>query len=127
MGVYLDDRDPMHSTQPEQEQRVSPLELFFDLAVVFGITQVTSLLSHDPTALGLLKGMLVLGVLWWAWAGYAWLTNLLDPEEGGVRIAVFTAMAAVLIVSLSVEQAFGRNGVLFGAAYFTLSALGALC
>jgi low temperature requirement protein LtrA len=123
MGVYLDDRDPMHSPQPEQEQRVSPLELFFDLAVVFGITQVTSLLSHDPTALGLLKGMLVLGVLWWAWAGYAWLTNLLDPEEGGVRIAVFTAMAAVLIVSLSVEQAFGRNGVLFGAAYFVVRAL----
>src|SRR5918992_5903746 len=102
----------------EREQRVTPLELFFDLVVVFAFTQVTTLLSNDLTSGGLLRGSLLLAALWWAWAGYAWLTNALDPEEGGVRLAIFAAMAAMLVASLSVPEAFGEEGVLFGASYF---------
>jgi low temperature requirement protein LtrA len=34
----------------EREQRVTPLELFFDLVVVFAITQVTELMSNDLVA-----------------------------------------------------------------------------
>src|SRR5205085_11846103 len=88
--IGMDDR------QAEREQRVTPLELFFDLVVVFAITQVTSVLSHSPTWGGLLRGLLLLGALWWAWAAYAWLTNTLDPEEGVVRLAVLAAIAAML-------------------------------
>jgi low temperature requirement protein LtrA len=33
----------------EREQQVSPLELFFDLVFVFAFTQVTTVLSDDPT------------------------------------------------------------------------------
>jgi hypothetical protein len=69
----------------DQGQRVTPLELFFDLVFVFAITQVTVFMADDPTWGGLLRGMLLLGALWWAWATYAWLTNTLNPEEGGVR------------------------------------------
>jgi low temperature requirement protein LtrA len=49
----------------------TPLELFFDLALVFAVTQVTSLVVHDPTGAGVMRGMLVLAALWWAWSGYA--------------------------------------------------------
>jgi low temperature requirement protein LtrA len=104
-------------------QRVTPLELFFDLVVVFAITQVTAFISEDPTWHGLVRGMLLLGALWWAWAAYAWLTNTLDPEEGAVRIAVFGAMAAMLIVSLAAPKAFADNGVIFGVAYLTVRVL----
>ena len=75
------------------DERVKPLELFFDLVFVFAITQVTGMLSEDPTWAGLARGLLVLGVLWWAWVAYAWLTNTVDPEEGFVRLAMFAAMA----------------------------------
>src|SRR5919204_6708679 len=51
----------------EFEPRVTPLELFFDLVFVFAFTQVTSLMSADATAGGVLRGMLVLAALWWAW------------------------------------------------------------
>jgi low temperature requirement protein LtrA len=102
------------------EERVTPLELFFDLVFVFGITQVTSLLSDDPTWGGVLRGMLVLGALWWAWAAYAWLTNTLNPEEGAVRLAVFATMGALLIVALAVPEAFDDHGVLFGVAYLVV-------
>jgi low temperature requirement protein LtrA len=105
------------------EERVTPLELFFDLVFVFAITQVTSLLSDDPTWGGVLRGMLVLGALWWAWAAYAWLTNTLNPEEGAVRLAVFVAMGAMLIVALAVPEAFDDHGVLFGLAYLVVRAM----
>jgi low temperature requirement protein LtrA len=107
----------------EEGQRVTPLELFFDLVFVFAITQVTGFLADHLTWDGLLRGLMLLGALWWAWAAYAWLTNTLNPEEGGVRLAVFGAMAAMLVVSLATPNAFDTDGVTFGVAYFIVRAL----
>jgi low temperature requirement protein LtrA len=113
----------MSDPDVDRGQRVTPLELFFDLVVVFAITQVTGFLSGDPTWGGLLRGLLLLGALWWAWAAYAWLTNTLNPEEGAVRLVVFGAIGAMLIVSLAAPNAFGTAGVAFGVAYFIVRAL----
>src|SRR3989442_11846216 len=98
-------------------ERVKPLELFFDLVFVLAITQCTALMAHEPTWQGLAKGILVLGVLWWSWTGYAWLTSVVDPEEGAVRIAIFAAMAALLIVAICVPEAFGSLALEFALAY----------
>ncbi len=96
---------------------MTPLELFFDLVFVLAITQCTALMSHHPTWSGLAQGLLVLGMLWWAWVGYAWLTSVIDPEEGAVRLVMFGAMAALLIVSLCVPEAFGSLALVFALAY----------
>jgi low temperature requirement protein LtrA len=93
--------------------RVMPLELFFDLVFVLGLTQCTALMAAEPTWEGLAKGVLVLAVLWWAWVGYAWLTSVVDPEEGAVRIALIAAMAAMLVVALAIPEAFEDYGLLF--------------
>jgi low temperature requirement protein LtrA len=98
-------------------ERVTPLELFFDLVFVLALTQCTSLMAKVPTWEGLAQGLLVLGVLWWSWVGYAWLTSVVDPEEGAVRLAIFAAMAALLVVALCVPDAFGDLGLLFACAY----------
>jgi low temperature requirement protein LtrA len=100
-----------------REQRVTPLELFFDLVFVYAITQVTLLMSDDLTWPGLGHGMLVLAALWWAWGGYAWLTNTLEPEEWPVRAGMFAAMAAMLVCALAVPEAFAEHAVLFAVAY----------
>ena len=105
------------------EHQVTPLELFFDLAFVFAFTQVTSLLVDDPTWGGVLRGMLVLAALWWAWSGYAWLTSTLDVDEGGVRLAMLASMGAMLFVALAVPGAFGDDAVFFGVVYFLVRAL----
>jgi low temperature requirement protein LtrA len=97
-------------------ERVTPLELFFDLVFVLAITQCTALMSHDQTWSGLAQGLLILGVLWWAWVGYAWLTSVIDPEAGAVRLVIFAAMAAMLIVSLCVQEAFGNLALTFALA-----------
>jgi low temperature requirement protein LtrA len=98
-------------------ERVTPLELFFDLVFVLALTQCTTLMAATPTWEGLLKGLLVLGMLWWSWCGYAWLTSVIDPEEGTVRLAMFAAMAAFLVCALCVPGAFGSEALLFASAY----------
>ena len=98
-------------------ERVSPLELFFDLVFVLAITQCTALMAKDPTWEGLGQGLVVLGLLWWSWVGYAWLTSVVDPEEGGVRLVLFAAMAALLVASLSIPDAFDDLGLTLAIAY----------
>jgi low temperature requirement protein LtrA len=99
------------------EERVTPLELFFDLVFVLALTQCTALMSHHPDWSGLAQGLLVLGVMWWSWVGYAWLTSVVDPEEGAVRIVIFAAMAALLVASLCVPESFGDLALTFAIAY----------
>jgi len=110
-------RTPRVNATLRQDERVTPLELFFDLVFVLALTQCTTLIVRDPSWEGLLKGVLVLGMLWWSWVGYAWLTSVVDPEEGVVRLAMFAAMAAFLIAALCVPGAFGADALLFACAY----------
>jgi len=96
---------------------VSPLELFFDLVFVLAITQCTALMAHEGAWRGIAHGLVVLGLLWWSWVGYAWLTSVVDPDEGAVRLVLFAAMAALLVSSLCVPAAFGNLGLTFAIAY----------
>jgi low temperature requirement protein LtrA len=100
-----------------EEERVTPLELFFDLVFVLALTQCTAFMAEDPSWEGLAKGVLLLGLMWWSWVGYAWLTSVVDPEEGAVRLSIFAAIAAFLLVALAIPDAFGDSGLLFAAAY----------
>jgi low temperature requirement protein LtrA len=99
------------------EKRVAPLELFFDLVFVFALTQVTLLMSKQPTWTGLGQGLLVLAALWWAWGAYAWLTNYIAAEEDRERLLMFAVMGAFLVAALAVPNAFGDDALLFAVAY----------
>jgi low temperature requirement protein LtrA len=117
MAVATGTDAPRSSRILRSEERVTPLELFFDLVFVLAITQCTALMAHDPTWSGLAQGLLVLGVLWWSWVGYAWLTSVVDPEEDVVRLSIFAAMAALLIAGICVPAAFGHLALEFALAY----------
>jgi low temperature requirement protein LtrA len=112
-----------------EEARVTPIELFFDLVFVFAITQVTSLMSHELSGRGIVRGLLVLSLLWWCWVAYAWLGNVVRADEGVGRVAMFGAMAAMFIVALTVPEAFddlegGLSGpVVIALAYLVLRVL----
>jgi low temperature requirement protein LtrA len=110
------------ATVMREGERVKPLELFFDLVFVLAITQCTALMLAKGSWGGIAEAVLVLALLWWAWTGYAWLTSVIDPEEGGVRIALIAAMAALLLVALSVPGAFGVDSVEFALAYTAVRA-----
>ncbi len=110
-------RTPRVRAVLRQGERVTPLELFFDLVFVLALTQCTALIARRPDWVAVAQGLLVLAVLWWSWVGYAWLTSVVDPEEGAVRLVIFAAMAALLVAALCVPGAFGADALLFAGAY----------
>jgi low temperature requirement protein LtrA len=105
------------------EERVTPLELFFDLVFVLSFTQVTLKMAANPGWESLGEGLLILAAVWWAWCAYGWLTNSIDPDQTLNRVCIFAAMGGMLVVSLSIPDAFGDRGVLFGCAYFFVRAM----
>ncbi len=114
----------MPGEAPSEELAVSPLELFFDLVFVFSITQVAALLAADPTVEGLIGGLLVLLLIWWSWSQYTWALNSLGNESPAIRVALLTAMAAVLFMALAVPDALGDGGMWFAAGYAAVLILG---
>ena len=61
--------------------------------------------------------MMVLAMLWWAWVCYAWLTSVIEPEEGPVRLVMFAVMAALLVVAYTIPEAFGDRALGFALIY----------
>jgi low temperature requirement protein LtrA len=107
----------------EDAVRVSTLELFFDLVFVFTITQLTAVLAHDTSVRGLAQVVLMLGVIWWMYGGYVWLTNAVAPDRVERRVVLLGGMAAFLVVALAVPHAFGEGGPAFGIAYLAVVAV----
>ncbi|MEU5943427.1 low temperature requirement protein A [Micromonospora sp. NPDC047548] len=108
--------------------RVTTLELFFDLAYVFAFVQVSMLMIEQHDAIGILQGLAVLGLLWWSWTAYSWLANQAHADRGLVRIAMIVATMAVFAVGLTVPEAYhDRDGGLFGPMVFVCAYLVARC
>ncbi|WP_424952875.1 low temperature requirement protein A [Deinococcus sp.] len=101
--------------------RVSTLELFFDLVFVFTVTQVTGGVAqaHGPTGYG--QAALILGVLWWMYGGYAWLTNNVGTDSPLNRLLLLGGMFGFLVAALTIPSAFGAGGLAFGLAYLLVT------
>jgi low temperature requirement protein LtrA len=112
-----------------QDQTVTPLELFFDLVFVFALTQVTALMADDVTPRGFIRGVLIVGLLWWSWIGYAWLCNLVRADEGSLRLVLLAAMGTMFVAALTIPEAFddlpgGLYGpVVIAVCYFLFRAV----
>lgn len=99
------------------ERRTSPVELLWDLVFVFAVTQVTSLIRHDLSWRGAGRGLLVLALIWWAWSAFVWAANAQDPDTGGVRLALLSAMVLIFVAGLAVPHAFSDRSTLFTSTY----------
>jgi low temperature requirement protein LtrA len=108
---------------PVAVQRVSTLELFFDLVFVFTVTQLTAVLSHDLSWTSLGQVMIMLALIWWMYAGYAWLTNSISTRGLRARAILLGGMAGYLILALAVPGAFHGSGLAFGVGYFIVTAV----
>ncbi|MET8139793.1 low temperature requirement protein A [Sphaerisporangium sp. NPDC005288] len=119
-------------TSPHQELRVSTLELFFDLVFVFTVTQLTTLLvdgfapqapaqtAHGGPVEGAVRVLLVFGVIWWMYSGYAWLTNTVPPARPARRVLILLGMAGFLIMALAIPRAFDGGGWAFALGYLII-------
>jgi low temperature requirement protein LtrA len=103
-----------------EETRVSTLELFFDLVFVFTVTQLTTVLVEHPNGDGLAQVMVMLAAIWWMYAGYSWLTNVIDVGDSAHRGFLLAAMAAYLVLALAIPGAFSGSGLAFGLSYLLI-------
>ncbi len=92
--------------QDQEQATVTPLELFFDLVFVFALTQVTAFMADELSWHGILRGALVMMLLWWAWTAYAWLANVASAEERPIQLAILAGMAAMFVLALCIPEAF---------------------
>ncbi len=99
------------------EQRVTNVELFFDLVYVFAVTQLSHYLLPRPTVDKALQTALLLVMVWLLWAYTTWVTNWLDPERIPVRVLLLCLMLVGLAMSAALPRAFGDSGLLIGVAY----------
>ena len=102
---------------PNQHNRVTYAELFFDLVFVYAITQISHTLLGRFTPSGAIQVTLLLLAVWWVWVYTAWITNWLNPELTPVRILLFLLMLGGLVLSMSIPTAFEARGLWFATAY----------
>ena len=98
-------------------ERVSTLELFFDLVFVFTLTQIARLVSTAHGAGELGAAALILTVVWWMYGGYAWLTSNLPTERFTRRILLLSGTCAYFVMALSIPRAATDDALPFGLAY----------
>lgn len=108
-----------------ESHRVTTFELFFDLVFVFAFTQTSRLMADEHSATGVLQGMVILGLLWWSWVSYAWLSNQAHIDEGIMRLGIIVAMVAMFVAALAIPEAFddlegGMSGPLVLAVAYTV-------
>jgi low temperature requirement protein LtrA len=113
----------LEPTAAEEEKRTGFIELFFDLVFVFAFTQVTTLVVEDTSAEGLARAALVFGLVWWAWAAYAWLTDAIDVENVPTRLFIFAAMLAAFFLAIALPDAYSDEGAWFAVAYVVVRIL----
>src|SRR5215212_258304 len=101
--VHDSDHGGLLRTRDGGEQRVTPLELFFDLVYVFAITQLSHL-----TLGGALETLFLLLVVWWGWIYTTWVTNWFDPDRVPVRLTLVAVMLASLVMAVAIPEAFGE-------------------
>jgi low temperature requirement protein LtrA len=118
--VHDSDHGGMLRTRDGEEQRATPLELFFDLVYVFAITQLSHRLLDHLTIEGALETLFLLLAVWWAWIYTTWVTNWFDPDRLPVRLMLVAVMLASLVMSVAIPEAFGERGLMFALAYVAI-------
>lgn len=115
----------MFRAVPSREgDRVTTTELFFDLAFVFAFTQLTRLMAHEHSVLGVFQALGIMALLWWSWTAYGWLSNLAHADEGVVRVAMIVGMIAVFVAGLGIRETFDDlPGGLFAPMVFVCAYL----
>lgn len=113
-------RNVLRPSGSPRADRVTYVELFFDLVFVFALTQLSAYLYDNQTPLGALEGTIMICALWWAWVSTTWVTNWLDPVKLPVRGAVVALAFVSFVMSVAIAEAFGDRAWTFAIAYVVL-------
>ncbi|MEV4812176.1 low temperature requirement protein A [Micromonospora avicenniae] len=117
--------DPVRADSPleqllrkrENPRQLSAYELFFDLAMIFALTQVSQRMLADISVGNIAESMVLLAAVYWIWIATAWSTDWFNPDDPRLQRLIIVVMFAGLLMAAAVPTAFGENGLLFAGAY----------
>jgi low temperature requirement protein LtrA len=112
---------PRTSAEP---QRVTFIELFFDLVFVYALTQVTSLVVDDFTWGGAARAAVVAWLVWWAWTQFTWTLSPADTTHPVVEVVVLVVTAVAFFMARSVGETFDGEPWLFLVPYLLIRGVG---
>jgi low temperature requirement protein LtrA len=105
---------------PGDPQRATFLELFFDLAFVFALTQLSRGLIQNLGWSDAFQTLVLLLAVWWVWFSTAWLTDRLDPQRPAVQVVIIATVVGSLVIAAALPDAFGAQGLIFAGAYVAI-------
>ena len=114
---------PKSIASPE-DQKVTFVELFFDLVFVFSVTQIVKLLHDGFDWIAVGQAILVFWLVWWAWSQFTWTLNAADTTNPIVQISVLAATGIAFFIAVAVPQAFGEGSFWFAATYVVVRVIG---
>ena len=106
------------------DQRVSFVELFFDLVFVFCVTQVVQLLHDGYSAGALVRATLVFWLVWWCWTQFTWTLNAADTSHHKIELATLVATGVAFFMAVAIPQAFSGKARTFALAYVAARLIG---
>ncbi|MCH7586885.1 MAG: low temperature requirement protein A [Chloroflexi bacterium] len=107
-----------------EDQKVTFVELFFDLVFVFSVTQVVSLLHNDLVWITVGQAILVFWLVWWGWTQLTWALNAANTNHHLVQFGVLVAAAIALFMGISLPQAFQDRALWFAITYISVRVIG---
>jgi low temperature requirement protein LtrA len=109
-----------------EDQKVTFVELFFDLVFVFAVTQVVRVFHHHPGWAGAGQALLVFWLVWWGWTQFTWALNAADTTHPHVELVTLAATAIAFFMAASLPGAFQERALWFALPYVAVRALGLL-
>lgn len=108
------------------DQRVTFVELFFDLVFVFCVTQVVTLLHGHIDARSAGSALLVFWLVWWAWTQFTWALNAANTDHPRVQLATLLATAVAFLLAVNIPRALAGGALWFAAPYVAVRSVGLL-
>ena len=102
---------------PEEPERATFLDLFFDLVLVFALFQLSrGLLAHLRWSGVFQTAVLVLAV-WLVWGDTAAMGGRYDPRRSAIQLLVIGSMFGASVLAVVAPKAFSTHGLVFAGAY----------
>jgi len=112
------------SISSPEDQKVTFVELFFDLVFVFSVTQVVGLLHDSLDWIAVSQAILVFWLVWWAWTQFTWALNAADTTHYLVELGALVATGVAFFMAVALPDAFHGRGLWFAIPYVLVRLIG---
>ena len=114
----------MGSLVSPHDQRVTFVELFFDLVFVFAVTQLVRIVHHHPGVVGGGQAVLLFWLVWWGWTQFTWALNAADTTHPMVELSTLLATAVAFFMAVAIPGAFEGRALWFAVPYVAVRLIG---